>query len=161
MKLPVDTPQFWKGRIDRAARDGKEHYSVYLAHQASWDHIAEIHKGILQRETPGFKVLDAGCAWGRASEWLTAEQYTGVDLSPDFIAIAKKKYPNKTFSQTDLRHLPFRGRHFDIAFCISIRAMVIGNLGQDVWDEIETELRRVADKILILEYETPETYYII
>lgn len=161
MKFPVDKPEFWKERIARAEKDKLYHYSVYLTNPANWEKIAETHKAILQRECPGFRVLDAGCGYGRVSEWFPDNKYFGVDLSPDFITKAKATYPRKQFSQAHLTHLPFPRGAFDIAFCISIRAMTINNLGETAWQEIENELRRVAKKILILEYEDPETYFII
>lgn len=161
MRLPVDKPEFWKERIARAQKDGQYHYSVYLVDPQKWEKIVAAHKKILERETPGYRVLDAGCGFGRASEWFDDDKYRGVDLSPDFIAEAKRRYPHKDFSNCNLTHLPFPAHSFDIAFCISIRAMVIGNLGEEAWQNIENELRRVADKILVLEYESPETYWII
>lgn len=157
---PVDKIDFWKGRIDRASREGREHYSVYLARTELWDKINATHRAIIERECAGYAVLDAGCGYGRISEWV--ERYTGVDFSPDFIALAKQKYPGKQFLQADLKALPFNNGQFDIAVCVSIRGMIIGNLGLAAWDEMEHELLRVAKKLIYLEYEEePDEYYIV
>ena len=161
MKLPVDDITFWRDRIARANREGSGnfHYSVYLARKDLWEHIVREHKRILEKETTGYRTLDAGCGYGRASEWV--DDYTGVDFSPDFITKAKSLYPTKKFMVGDLRKLPFKDHHFDIAFCISIKQMILGNKGDEMWQEMERELTRVAKKILILEYEDPDQYYIV
>lgn len=159
MPLPVQHPDFWRERIDRATREGKEHYAVYLARQTLWDTIAAAHQRILRLECAGYKTLDAGCGYGRASEWV--DDYTGVDISPDFIARAQQRYPSKQFLVGDLRKLPFPDGHFDVAFCISIKQMVLGNCELSEWDAMERELQRVAKKVLLLEYEDPETYTIV
>ena len=151
----IDQHSFWKERIDNADR---EHYSVFICSDDEWNRIGQIHKDIIQKETSG-KVLDAGCGYGRASEWV--EDYTGVDFSPDFIELAKSKYPNKTFIQASLKGLPFKDNEFDFAFCISMKAMVVGQMGEKEWDLMEKELKRVAKKLLILEYGNPEQYWII
>lgn len=151
----VDQIGFWKERIETAQ---KEHYSVYVTTDEAWKKIAEIHKGIIQNECGG-KILDAGCGYGRMSEWV--QNYTGVDFSPDFIDIAKKKYPEKEFVVASLSELPFKKEEFDWAVCISIKHMIVGNVGEEAWKDIETELKRVAKKVLILEYTEPERYWII
>lgn len=105
------------------------------------------------------RVLDAGCGYGRSSVYF--DDYVGVDFSPDFIAKAKSKYPGKTFIQGNLKELPFKDKEFDWAFCISIKKMIIDNLGEEEWSKMQKELSRVAKKVLILEYEDPEPFEVI
>lgn len=154
-RAEVNSTQFWKHRIDTAQ---KEHYSVYVTTEEAWKKIGEIHKNIIKQECGG-KILDAGCGYGRMSEWV--HDYTGVDFSPDFIEIARLKYPDKKFMVADLEALPFKDKEFDWAVCISIKHMIEGNLGKEAWQKMETELKRVAQKVLILEYTEPERYWII
>lgn len=152
MSSPVNELIFWKERIDAAKKNGKLHYSVYIANDVLWQNIFKIHKEILSREVkPTDKVLDAGCGYGRMST-LFSNGYTGVDFSYDFIHEAQKLYPNKKFVVADLTSLPFLNKHFDVGFCISIKAMIISNLGQEAWEPMEKELKRVCKKLLILEY---------
>lgn len=160
MQLPVSTESFWKDRLERAKRENKLHYAVYLTRQDLWDSIAVAHQKILKREVePTYKVLDAGCGYGRASEWIT--NYTGVDSSPDLLRKASELYPDKKFIKADLKNLPFKNNHFDVAFCISIKQMIRANLGEGEWQRIEDELKRVAKKVLILEYEDSDNYFIL
>ena len=157
MSKPVDKIEFWKERIDTAV---SEHYSVYVIHEHGWKRINEVHKDIFEKEIPkGSKVLDAGCGYGRWSYLF--ENYTGVDFSPDFINKAKSKYSDKEFIVGDLKKLPFKDKEFDFAFCVSIKKMIEDNLGKDTWLEMETELKRVAKKLLVLEYEDPRPYELL
>lgn len=151
---PIDKLEFWKERIDHAVKD---HYTVYVVHEPGWKKINDAHIEIFRRTiSPSDKVLDAGCGYGRMSEFFS--NYTGVDFSPDFIDMARKKYPGKEFIQGNLKALPFKDKEFDWAFCVSIKKMVRDNLGDEEWALMRKELKRVAKKLLILEYETPEDH---
>lgn len=155
MAKPVDNIEFWKERIQTAP---VEHYSVFVTDEKEWRHIEETHKKIIGEHING-SVLDAGCGYGRASEWFS--EYLGIDFSPDFILKAKEKYPNKSFEVQDLKNLPYPDQSFDWAFCISIKRMIQDNLGLEVWNKMEQELKRVAKKVLILEYGECEKYEIL
>jgi ubiquinone/menaquinone biosynthesis C-methylase UbiE len=87
--------------------------------------------------------------------------YIGVDFSPDFIDWSKKDNPNKEFLVADLKTLPFKDNEFDWAFCVSIKKMIEDNLGNQDWSKMQNELKRVAKKVLILEYEEPEKFEIL
>lgn len=161
-KLPVDTEEFWKARIEKSKEYGDIHHSVYISRTSLWRDIEEAHREVLAKEIPpGSKVLDAGCGYGRCAEWFHYGDYTGVDFSPDFIHLASLDYPSSAFVQADLKNLLFEDLSFDVAFCISMKQMIIGNLGEASWEEIQQELKRVAKKVLILEYEEPEKYEIL
>lgn len=156
--LPVSNEEFWKKRIEDSKKYGDIHHSVYISSGSLWKNIEEAHKDILNTYKDD-KVLDAGCGYGRASQWFS--NYTGVDLSPDLLAKAREFYPYKNFIQARLENLPFEDNEFDMAFCISIRAMIIGNLGEEAWLPMEKELCRVAKRVLILEYENPKEFTLL
>ena len=153
----VDDINFWKKRIETAT---SEHYSVYVIHEAGWSKINMVHRELLQENIPlESKVLDAGCGYGR---WSTLfKNYTGIDFSPDFIEMARKKYPNKTFVIGDLKQIPYDDNTFDWAFCVSIKKMIQDNLGDEEWLKMLSELKRVAKKVLILEYEDPRPFEVL
>jgi len=157
MPKPIDKIEFWKERIETAV---KPHYSVYVIHEVGWKQIFNAHKTIIsQLIKPTDTVLDAGCGYGRMS--VLFDNYTGVDFSPDFIELATKQFPNKNFIQADLKKLPFHEEQFDWAICVSIKKMVEDNLGIETWESMAKELKRVAKKVLILEYEDPNPYEIL
>lgn len=157
MNKGVDRLDFWKQRIDTAV---SEHYSVYVIHEHGWKKINDAHNEIFDTLIdPEANVLDAGCGYGRWSPKF--KNYTGIDFSPDFIERAKSKYPDKKFLVANLKDLPFKDGEFDWAFCVSIKKMMLDNLGEEEWKLMETELKRVAKAVLILEYEDPKPYEIL
>lgn len=153
---PVNKITFWKNRIDTAQ---KEHYSVYVTGHEDWKMINEAHKKIIEKEVEG-TVLDLGCGYGRLSE-LFPSNYTGVDFSPDFIRRAQEKYPKVSFIVADLKNLPFEDSSVDWGICVSIKRMIIDNLGEKEWELMLKEAERVCKNVLILEYETPWDYEMI
>lgn len=149
MSKPVDKLDFWKERIDTAVKD---YFTVYVTSEGDWHRINKAHMKHFEQMTG--KVLDAGCGYGRNSVYF--HDYVGVDFSPDFIRMAKERYPHKTFIEANLKELPFKDKEFDWAFCVSIKRMIVDNLGDNEWLAMEKELKRVAKQVMILEYETPE-----
>ena len=64
---------------------------------------------------PGKKILDIGCGAGRDSVVFTqnGSDYTGIDASPEMLAIAKERAPSGTYKQMDFYHLEFPDSNFD------------------------------------------------
>lgn len=159
MHKPIDDINFWKQRIETAT---KEYYTVYVTTERDWQHIFDCHKKTIEDVIPkDAKVLDAGCGYARMSPLFSDENYTGVDFSPDFIQRAQAHYSTKNFLVANLKELPFPDNTFDWAFCVSIKKMVIDNLGEDEWLKMEKELKRVSKNVLVLEYEDPIPFQII
>lgn len=154
MNKPVNKLEFWKERIDHAQ---KEHYSVYVTGENDWKRINKAHEEIFEKEVKGTdRVLDAGCGYGRWANRFS--NYVGIDFSPDFIAKAKNNFPDKDFRVMDMKKLDFKDKEFDVAFCVSIKKMIVDNLGWDEWNLMQKELERVSKKVLLLEYENPFPY---
>lgn len=148
---PVNKLEFWRDRIEYAKK-GREHYSVFISNDSTWKDINAKHREILDKEIKETdNVIDLGCAYGRSSEMVKG-RYTGIDFSPDFIEIARKKYPDKRFVLGSLKKLPFKNKEFDVGFMVSVKAMIISNLGIDEWNIMQKECERVCKKLLILEY---------
>lgn len=162
MAEPILDTEYWRNRLEHSLK-GELHHAVFRCPLDRWKRIEEKHRQILAKHiSPWDSILDAGCGWGRLLNLLQIHTefddpmvvYRGVDISPDFIELAKKHHPNRVFYVKDLRNLPLEWRQvFDWAVLISIRPMVIRNLGQGEWDNMEKELRRVARKLLYLEYD--------
>lgn len=162
MKEPVDFPGFWKGRLERARSEGKLWYSVYLTHKDQWMNIEKVHAEVIANLImKDCQVLDAGCGYGRLAHLFDPDHYTGIDFSPDLLEEARKKNPSYFFAQDDLTKIPYADKNFDWAICSSIKQMIIGQVGMPKWRDMEKELRRVARRVLILEYPTPEQYEIL
>ena len=159
MSKPIDRLEFWRDRIIDAKKR-EDRLSVYHAPKELWQEIEVNHAKnikLLIKDTD--KVLDAGCGYGRLSEVI--KNYVGVDFSQDFIDWAREKYPNSIFRKANLKRLPFKDGKFDWAICASIKTMVINNLGEEEWSLMLKELKRVAKKVLILEYEDSLPYEVL
>jgi len=72
---------------------------------------------------PGMRVLDVGCGPGRHALALARRgmEVVGVDLSPDFVELARKAAADEglaaTFEEMDVRDLAY-DREFDAAVCL-------------------------------------------
>lgn len=171
MSEDILNPDYWRERLAKAP-PGERHHAVFRCPLDRWQRIEAKHREILAAMMdPSDWVLDAGCGWGRLlnlmpAEWLAAggggHRYVGIDVSPDFIAEARRSWPDleQRFVVGDLRSLPEDWKdpiggecRFDWAVLISMRPMIRRNLGGEVWDQIEAELRRVAKRLLFLEYD--------
>ncbi|HVJ85175.1 MAG TPA: class I SAM-dependent methyltransferase [Caulifigura sp.] len=61
---------------------------------------------------PG-RVLDLGCGTGIYSPFFSPDGYLGVDISPDYIAAARAKYPAHQFEVCDATGVNLPGASFD------------------------------------------------
>jgi SAM-dependent methyltransferase len=156
MKQDILKPQFWAERLKSAPMDAL-HHAVFQCPIDVWDRIEARHIALLKHFIhPTHSVLDAGCAYGRLVRMLPEDWqggYLGIDLSPDFIRLAKKLHPNYSFKVGDIRDTGEPSDSFDWAVLISIRPMVIRHLGEMEWKKVETEMKRVAARVLLLEYD--------
>lgn len=157
MSKPILDPLYWRGRLN-SVPDDSLHHSIYVCPRDKWDKIEQAHKKILKETIGNDSVFDVGCGYGRLLRLLGKDwhgSYLGADLSPDFIDMARLDYPKRVFVVADLTKdmAQFYKHSFDWAVMISIRPMIIGNLGKAVWDEMEKGIRKIAKRLLFLEYD--------
>lgn len=159
MTEPILDPTYWKRRLAQAGT--MVHHSIFKCSLDTWLAIECRHQEILQKYiAPTTSVLDCGCGYGRLLTLLPNDwhgTYHGIDISPDFVDVARSTYPGRVFHVGDLQDLWFL-RHngqgkFDWAVLISIRPMVRRNLGEDVWDIMQQQIKSVAQHLLFLEYD--------
>lgn len=164
MDKPIISPKFWRERLRLALEDNLPHKAIWDIDIDTWNQVKAIHGDILSKLVHPFhevRVLDAGCGLGELLDILpTNAQYTGIDLTPDFIRYAKRRYLNRraSFSVGDFRKLDFPDRSFDLVICRGIEPMIKDNLGYEAWRQMEREMLRVGDRILILNYTTPTLF---
>lgn len=156
---PIFSPEYWKQRLETA----KElHHSIFRCPLEQWLRIEDKHRQILAATIKEYdSVFDAGCGYGRLLTLLPETwkgKYVGVDISEDFIDLARKNNRGTRFHpylmEGDLQCLNWlKPNSFDWAVLISMRPMIKRNKGDEVWSNIEKELRRVARRLLYLEYD--------
>ena len=68
---------------------------------------------------PPGDALDAACGTGRHTRHLAelGHRVTGIDLTPEMLAIAEKSLPQADFRVADLLDLPFGDASFDLVVC--------------------------------------------
>ena len=102
------------------------------------------------------KVLDVACGTGDMAMELLRQgcSVTGVDLSKEMMAIAKRKAPQAEYRLADAEHLPFGDASFDAVTCaFGVRNFV--HLEQGL-----SEMLRVlkpGGRMVILELATPDS----
>lgn len=160
-KVKVDDPAFWQRRLAVIDRRDWDFVAVWDTSVEEWRRVINVHRelvnSIIGNNQP-YKILDAGCGQGHLLEVLSDRlsiEYTGIDISPEFISIAQEKYGESKFSVGDLRSLPFPDQYFDFSIARSVAGMVCEGLGYDVWNAMENELLRVSRKVILLNYTHP------
>lgn len=156
---PVMDPEFWHDRLKQVRRSGLPLYrAVYEITEDRWKETEDRNRVALKAcVKSNDKILDAGCGWGRLVKLLPASwrgTYVGVDVSPEFIGMARETYKkdvDKRFIVGDLRALPFKDKEFDVVVACSVRGMILRHCPEQ-WALIEKELNRVTDRVLYLEY---------
>jgi SAM-dependent methyltransferase len=83
--------------------------------------IWEDFKPLMDHVAMSDAVLDAGCGNGRLYELLKDKkvEYTGLDLSDELIAIARRQHPEVRFTVGNILELPYPSGTFDVIFCIA------------------------------------------
>ena len=79
---------------------------------------------IYGKKASNLSVLDVGCGFGDLYGFFKAEgllsrhriKYTGFDISPKILGVARKKYPDAKFEQTDILEQRYL-TGFDYIFC--------------------------------------------
>lgn len=114
--------------------------------------VREVERGNRKVEC----VLDVACGTGDMVLELTKRSYlvTGVDLSEEMLAIAKRKVENGKWEVADAEHLPYDDNSFDAVTCaFGVRNFVHLEKGLN-------EMLRVlkpGGRIAILELSTPDS----
>ena len=109
------------------------------------------------------KVLDVACGTGDMvvellrTRHAASLQVTGVDLSEEMLAIAKRKAPQAEYRLADAEHLPFGDASFDAVTCaFGIRNFV--HLEQGLVEMVR--VLKPGGRLAILELATPDNPFI-
>lgn len=168
---PILDPDYWQRRL-KGVGEHNLYHSIFKCPVKEWNAIENKHKRLLKRYIkPEDTILDIGCGYGRLlnlmpTKWLRYQKaidnvgYLGIDIAQSFVELARTKHPNFEFCVDDITKKDFQMLDFcedeplyDISICVSIRPMMKRNLGEEVWKQVESTLKKVSKKTLYLEYD--------
>ena len=118
-----------------------------------------LRKRVLHEIKHGAKVIDIACGTGAQCFILAAKagKVTGVDLSESMIRFARRKQAKSVFS-----HLEFRvcdATHLtavvDNEFDVALMTLALHQFPPDLYKPILSEMKRVAKRIIIVDYAVP------
>lgn len=66
------------------------------------------------------RTLDVGCGAGRITAAIDAVHVTGIDISPDMLAIAREHVPGASFQQSDGSRFPVESGSMDAVFSLYV-----------------------------------------
>jgi SAM-dependent methyltransferase len=73
------------------------------------------------RPKTGARILDVGCGPGTMACYLPNTNYVGFDISPSYIALAQKRFPNREFVCERVSRFSLAGRSsFDIVLAMGV-----------------------------------------
>ena len=148
-------------------------FGILAVGNSSWDEkrYEEVTKRVTKFLLPHMpnpngvkRLLDFGCGVGRLGSFLVKlygfDSYTGIDLSPELLKMARKRHPRLRFLQVSSK-FPFADKVFDLV----LSCTVLQHIADDVEFTIAIqELARVARKHLVVYENTttklkPKDYY--
>lgn len=93
-------------------REKNPHYAFFN------EHWINVYKNLLPKKRFK-KALDLGCGTVEFYELVKSlgAEYVGVDLSPDMLAMGKRKYKKINLKVADAEKLPFKDETFDVVVC--------------------------------------------
>ena len=97
--------------IRKAIERALEHPAIYNINQFFGQSTVRRYRALLAEEVPcdaDTSVLDLGCGTGVTAGVVTG-RYSGVDINPDHIDTAQRRYPHAKFFTMDCSKLGFRG----------------------------------------------------
>lgn len=121
--------------------------------------LSGLHQSIIEHVEPSHRVIDIACGTGSLAMALSfrAMHVTGIDMSGDMIttanrSIRKKDIKNIKFELRDASDLSqYKNHEFDIA----VTSMSVHQFDANLALKIIAEMRRVASKVIIVDYNYP------
>jgi SAM-dependent methyltransferase len=140
---PEYDPALWR-KLPTYAND--KHRQVERRDVYMYPEITEV---LRKTYRTGERVLDVGCCGGHfytaLRNAIPGVDYTGVDVTPEYLQVAREKFPGVPFLEGDVRALPLADASYDHVLCL----FVLLHLGEDGVARAVKELTRVAKKQVI------------
>jgi ubiquinone/menaquinone biosynthesis C-methylase UbiE len=138
-------------------------YDAIRTKQARWDFEHEVVRGWLAELKPS-SVLDCPVGTGRflpVYADLSTEFVTGVDISEEMLALARKKVPRKMKMYSDLKlvkcsatEIDAKNKFYDGSVCVRFLDLI----DEEAMRAVMTELARVSKKWIICTIRLGDKY---
>ena len=93
-----------------------DHIYSFKDYQKESDNLRSVIKQYQRSE--GNQLLDVACGTGEHIRYLHQDfKVEGLDLEPEFLEIARSKFPDLTFHQGDMRNFDLQ-QQFDVVICL-------------------------------------------
>jgi ubiquinone/menaquinone biosynthesis C-methylase UbiE len=118
-----------------------------------------LRKRVLHEIKRGEKVIDIACGTGAQCFALAAKaaKVTGVDLSESMIKYAQRKKAKSVFSNLEFRVCDATQLTSiaDCEFDVAVMSLALHQFSPDLYKPIFGEMKRVAKRIVIVDYAVP------
>lgn len=94
--------------------------------------------------------LDIGCGTGRYLEWFSPVNYLGIDVSPEMIKIARKRFPKVRFETGDEHKLPTPNN--SVGLLVSLFGPISYSLEPDKLFKEFYRVLKLGGKFLLMPY---------
>jgi len=146
-------------KLDPRKEDHLGLYDSPLRRYLSGKRLQAIERAARSNTTAGM-ILELGCGHGEVLEKLYSPEssITGIDINPNSIAIAKKRFSNRDnvkILEGDIRKLAYADETFDLIVC----SEVIEHIPNPI--EVLAEIRRLLKKDGIFVSTVPLEYLLI
>jgi len=103
---------------------------------------------VLGFTAPGDSILEVGCGGqGYANRFKgTGINYTGLDITPEYLRLARENFPEFRFIDGDAREMPFDDKSFEVSFSNNLLLHLIPEDAEKVF----REMLRVTRKAVII-----------
>jgi SAM-dependent methyltransferase len=101
------------GVLRRAVDRLLEMPAVYAAWQATHNREKVVFVSSRIHPRPGLRVVELACGPGTNAHLFADCAYTGIDINPQYIASARRRFPGQTFVCADLTRHDFGAAEYD------------------------------------------------
>ncbi|MFB3906893.1 MAG: class I SAM-dependent methyltransferase [Candidatus Eisenbacteria bacterium] len=135
--------------IERLAEDPRAFTWLRKVAEANFTAVRRAAAAELPLEQPA-RVLDLGCGTGEIAPFFAGQRYLGIDVSPRYLAYARRRFPRLAFCASDGSRLPLRDASFDWVWIFG----VLHHMPDDLARAVLTEAARVlagGGRLLLIE----------
>ena len=132
-------------------KHGDSHLGVDWPRQAEAEVRYRVMLEVVREERPDLQLLDFGCGAAHLYEYMERRglghlQYSGLDLGPKFVALARRKFPEQRFFCVDILESPEQVPTFDYVVMNGVLTEKRELAFDEMWSYTQRLLRRIFER---------------